>query len=60
MKTAAKVQQLEPVEAQTGPARRGDTRVMREHLVLLAGDPELRRIYRQMTLLIQKQAGRKS
>lgn len=43
--TARKVHQLPPVEAQTGPARRGDTTVMEHHLQLLHERPELAAVY---------------
>lgn len=36
----------EPREALTGPAARGDTRTIERHLQALAGDSELREIYR--------------
>ena len=44
--TAAKVQELSPKEAQTGPAVRNDIPVMEKHLELLEGKPEEREIYR--------------
>ncbi|MCB0761802.1 MAG: DUF2520 domain-containing protein [Flavobacteriales bacterium] len=44
LETALKVQDLSPREAQTGPARRGDTHVLNSHLHLLK-DPELRAMY---------------
>ncbi len=41
--TAAKVHSIAPLEAQTGPARRGDTAVMECHLSMLDG--ELKDVY---------------
>lgn len=43
--TARKVHHLSPAEAQTGPARRGDTNVMEHHLQLLHDRPELAAVY---------------
>jgi len=37
LETALKVQQHSPLEMQTGPARRGDSNVMKEHLKMLSG-----------------------
>ena len=47
--TARKVHTLDPHDAQTGPAVRGDRAVMDEHLRLLADDPWLQELYRQMS-----------
>jgi predicted short-subunit dehydrogenase-like oxidoreductase (DUF2520 family) len=44
--TAAKVRELHPKEAQTGPAVRYDTDVMNKHLELLKDDPDQQEIYR--------------
>ena len=44
--TASKIRDLTPVEAQTGPARRGDTAVVDRHLGLLTSYPEYKEIYR--------------
>ncbi len=41
-----------PREAQTGPARRGDTNTMEKHLQLLEGQPELQEVYRLLSGLI--------
>ncbi len=43
--TAAKMKELEPGEAQTGPARRNDVNTLREHSTLLEDHPELKEIY---------------
>ncbi len=51
--TAAKVHQLSPCEAQTGPAKRGDQNVMNRHLQLLQ-DPQIQELYRLCSTLIQK------
>ena len=46
--TAAKVQTLSPVEAQTGPAKRDDKGVMQRHLSLLSS-PTQQEIYRLLS-----------
>ncbi len=46
--TAAKVREMAPVAAQTGPALRGDEKVMQQHLDQLS-DPRLREIYRLLS-----------
>ncbi len=49
--TVAKVHTMRPVEAQTGPARRGDTIVMAKHSEMLDG--ELKEIYNVLSKYIQ-------
>ena len=44
--TARKVSDLTPHDAQTGPARRGDRRVMEAHLRLLDGQPTWQELYK--------------
>jgi predicted short-subunit dehydrogenase-like oxidoreductase (DUF2520 family) len=51
--TAAKVQELMPADAQTGPAKRNDTNTIQAHLAFLQSD-ELKEIYSQLTKSIQK------
>lgn len=43
--TAAKIERVSPQEAQTGPARRHDTRTIARHLEMTAGNPRLKQIY---------------
>lgn len=50
--TAAKVHELAPVDAQTGPARRRDAKVMQAHEAMLPDD--LRLIYRLLSSSIQR------
>lgn len=50
--TAAKVHEFAPVDAQTGPARRNDIKVMQAHEAMLPED--LRLIYRLLSSSIQK------
>lgn len=52
--TTAKLDNLKPKEAQTGPAKRGDKKVMKEHLHLLK-DKELKKVYKKLSKLIQQQ-----
>ena len=43
--TAAKVEELSPYDAQTGPAKRFDETIINKHIKLLDKQPELRKIY---------------
>ena len=43
--TTAKALSIPPETAQTGPARRGDSKIINSHLELLAGNPELQKLY---------------
>lgn len=45
LETAQKVQNMPPMDAQTGPARRNDQQVMNDHLKMLETNPELKKIY---------------
>lgn len=47
--TVKKVALISPAEAQTGPARRGDRKVITSHLEQLGGDPKLKNIYEIMS-----------
>jgi predicted short-subunit dehydrogenase-like oxidoreductase (DUF2520 family) len=49
--TVARLRDLHPMDAQTGPARRKDTSTMERHLALLAQQPDMAEVYR----LISKQ-----
>ena len=51
--TAAKVHTIKPADAQTGPAKRGDTDVINHHLELLAATP-YREVYQALAALIEK------
>jgi predicted short-subunit dehydrogenase-like oxidoreductase (DUF2520 family) len=55
--TAAKVKQLHPKEAQTGPAVRNDPNVMNTHLELLKEDPCKQELYRMISLSILRLEG---
>jgi predicted short-subunit dehydrogenase-like oxidoreductase (DUF2520 family) len=45
METASKIETLNPILSQTGPARRNDQNVIQSHLKLLEDKPEYRKIY---------------
>jgi hypothetical protein len=50
--TAAKVGEMAPAQAQTGPAVRHDEKVMRNHLLLI-GDQRIKEIYSLISNSIQ-------
>ena len=52
--TVAKLHQLPPVEAQTGPAVRHDENVMGVHRSMLVGKPDLQEIYSLLSQSIQR------
>jgi len=52
--TAAKVDNLLPMDAQTGPARRNDRKAMAEHLKMLEDHPELKELYKMISGQITK------
>jgi len=43
--TAAKIETMQPLDAQTGPAKRNDTLVINDHLKMLQDKPEFQKIY---------------
>ncbi len=47
--TASKIREVNPAEAQTGPARRNDTSTIKKQLELLAEFPEFRDIYKLLS-----------
>jgi predicted short-subunit dehydrogenase-like oxidoreductase (DUF2520 family) len=49
LETALKAQELKPEEAQTGPARRGDDKILMDHARLLKEYSEYRRIYKMLS-----------
>ena len=57
--TAAKVEQILPKEAQTGPAIRYDRNTIEAHLQLLADQPMLSEVYRLMSQSIHQLAEKK-
>jgi predicted short-subunit dehydrogenase-like oxidoreductase (DUF2520 family) len=52
--TARKVESIKPHDAQTGPAIRGDRKVIEEHLALLKDNPEYAELYRLISIDINK------
>jgi predicted short-subunit dehydrogenase-like oxidoreductase (DUF2520 family) len=50
--TLTKLRHLSPLEAQTGPARRGDREVQKKHLALLKDHKEIKKVYKQLSKLI--------
>ena len=53
--TVLKLEKLNPLAAQTGPAKRGDKQVMEKHLKLLSSKNDMKKIYKQLSDLIVKQ-----
>jgi len=51
--TAAKVHTMRPIDAQTGPAQRGDHAVIQHHLQILANSPYAP-VYQELAALIEK------
>lgn len=51
--TAAKIQSDDPCRAQTGPAKRGDRKVMNEHIKMIK-DEEIRSLYKILSRQIYK------
>ena len=52
--TARKVESIKPQDAQTGPAVRGDRKIIQEHLALLKDSPEYAELYRLISIDINK------
>ncbi len=58
--TADKIKETHPIDAQTGPARRHDKKVIDMHLKILSNQSELVNIYQALTRSIQEQARNKT
>lgn len=56
---ADRVKAYNPENMQTGPAVRGDTTTIEKHMELLAGYPQLQKVYGEVTRSIQKFHGNK-
>lgn len=52
--TYKKIKDMDPYDAQTGPAKRGDNIVIEKHLELLEKDSRLQQLYRLLTESIQR------
>jgi predicted short-subunit dehydrogenase-like oxidoreductase (DUF2520 family) len=57
LESAKRIQHNSPGAMQTGPARRGDTATLEEHLLLLKGEPKLQQIYRLISESIEETSG---
>ncbi len=55
VKTAKKTRSVSPIVAQTGPAARKDLKTQKQHLQLLKKYPDLKKIYKSVSKLIEKQ-----
>lgn len=51
--TAAKLEEMSPYEAQTGPAKRADQETIKKHLKIIK-DPDLKKVYELLSQLITK------
>jgi predicted short-subunit dehydrogenase-like oxidoreductase (DUF2520 family) len=52
--TAAKIKNMHPKDAQTGPALRNDIPTLQQHIKLIEGNEEIQEIYELFTRLISK------
>lgn len=57
LETAKKVMHLSPYMAQTGPAKRRDSKTIKKHLTLLENHPNFQDIYKVLTQSIQQTHG---
>jgi predicted short-subunit dehydrogenase-like oxidoreductase (DUF2520 family) len=55
--TVIKAIKVSPRVAQTGPAKRGDTRIIEEHLEMLKKEPALQKIYKLLSECIEQESG---
>ena len=55
--TVIKAILLSPSEAQTGPAKRGDTKIIEEHQKMLKNDSSMSKIYKLLSESIEKESG---
>ncbi|HQB28027.1 MAG TPA: DUF2520 domain-containing protein [Paludibacter sp.] len=53
--TVEKISHLSPAEAQTGPAKRNDQKIMKQHLEMLKDQPKLQSLYRELSQMILEQ-----
>lgn len=58
--TASKAIALGPENAQTGPAKRNDQKIISQHLEMLSGNARLQNLYKLMTENIQEQSAIKN
>jgi predicted short-subunit dehydrogenase-like oxidoreductase (DUF2520 family) len=57
LETAKKVQDMSPYMAQTGPAKRNDTKTINKHIAILE-DEQHQEVYKLLTQSIQNTHGR--
>lgn len=53
--TIEKISHLSPAEAQTGPAKRNDQKIMKQHMEMLKDQPKLQNLYRELSQMILEQ-----
>ena len=53
--TVEKISHLSPAEAQTGPAKRNDQKIMKQHMEMLKDQPKLQKLYRDLSQMILEQ-----
>lgn len=53
--TVEKISHLSPAEAQTGPAKRNDQKIMKQHMEMLKDQPKLQNLYRELSQMILEQ-----
>jgi predicted short-subunit dehydrogenase-like oxidoreductase (DUF2520 family) len=57
LESAKRIQHNSPESMQTGPARRGDTATIEEHLLLLKAEPKLQQLYKLISENIESVSG---
>lgn len=55
--TVIKAIKISPRAAQTGPAKRGDSKIIEEHLAMLEKEPALQKIYKLLSESIEQESG---
>jgi len=58
LETAMKVQDMRPTAAQTGPAIRGDEKIMKMHIEMLEKYPEFQKLYEVLSEMIGRESGK--
>jgi predicted short-subunit dehydrogenase-like oxidoreductase (DUF2520 family) len=59
LETAERIMTNSPVDIQTGPAIRGDKKVIKEHIKLLSKHPDQAQLYKYLSEMIMKQTQKK-
>ena len=55
--TVIKAIKVTPRAAQTGPAKRGDSKIIEEHIAMLKKDPAMQKIYKLLSESIEQESG---